>query len=71
MRFSDLAKNLLTTTLSLFLVFGGLELGTPLFLHKKIQTYFDEQAERALGYPVPRKSPAELFPHHAGGSTKS
>jgi len=62
-------KNLLTAVLSTALFLGGTEMGFRLFASHRILTYYDEQTERALGTPIPKKESGEYRIFVFGGSS--
>lgn len=55
----NLIVNGLVALVSLTLVFGGAEWGYSVFKARRVRTYFDEQAVKTLGDPVPKKQPNE------------
>jgi len=61
--------NLTVAAVSIVLVFGGLEFSYRTFASERVSTYFDEQTEKALGKPVPKKGKDEYRIFIFGGSS--
>ncbi len=64
----SLVLNLLVALVSIGVVFGTTEWAFRTFSGDRVHTFFDEQTERALGKPIPKKAPDEYRIFIFGGS---